>query len=131
MKRNAASHSGEDVNNVKKRLCNGEGEDASSDNHTADAAAASEPGAPDLDSLRASAIYGEDAPDWGGTHAVLASERVALEAKRGDLRALLGRIEGATHHHEVLGIASGASDADKKSAYKRLALKLHPDKRNQ
>ena len=128
MKRNAASHSGEDVNNVKKRLCNGEGEDASSDNHTADAAAASEPGAPDLDSLRASAIYGEDAPDWGGTHAVLASERVALEAKRGDLRALLGRIEGATHHHEVLGIASGASDADKKSAYKRLALKLHPDK---
>ena len=41
---------------------------------------------------------------------------------------LVERIKRAKDHYQVLGIDRSASDDDVKKAYRKLALKLHPDK---
>ncbi len=38
------------------------------------------------------------------------------------------RLLGLTDHYSVLGVARNSSKEEIKSAYKRLALKYHPDK---
>lgn len=43
-------------------------------------------------------------------------------------RELVQQILRCQDYYEVLGVAKGAGEDDVKKAYRRLALKLHPDK---
>ena len=53
-------------------------------------------------------------------------------AGRGDYTAaqkeLVRRIQRTNDYYELFGVSRGASDADLKKAYRKLALQLHPDK---
>src|SRR5262245_21269354 len=57
----------------------------------------------------------------------------AAEASTGDLRKEVLDLHAARDrpHHEVLGVPAGASPADVKAAYFRLAKRYHPDVRHQ
>ncbi|EEH52791.1 uncharacterized protein MICPUCDRAFT_7992, partial [Micromonas pusilla CCMP1545] len=45
-----------------------------------------------------------------------------------DQEALMARVRRSDDYYSILGIAKGCSDAEIKKAYRKTAMKLHPDK---